>query len=296
MAWFDRDGRRIGAVATPPDLFQNLSLSPDDSRAVLMHNSSDGAADVWTVDLARGLTSRLTADITFSEQPRWSPDGRSVVFAAITNGVRVLYRTPASGAGSPTIFLRGASGFTNPELWSPDGSTILYRELDPETGEDVWAVSATDSSRRVPVLHSRFHELDPALSPDGRWLAFRSDESGRAEIYVQSYPDPDTRFRVSSNGAGSQMRIAFGGPHWRRDGRELVFLSGDGVTVMTADVAPGPVLHVGTPRPLLRLPPGIGDLDPTSDHQRFLVLEDRADAEGECIHLLINWTAALPKR
>jgi Tol biopolymer transport system component len=296
LSWFDRSGHSIGDVPVTPDLYANLALSHDGSRAAIVHSTVDGSADVWTVELSRGLTSRVTSDFPFCEGPIWSPDDRTLTFATYIEGERRLYRVAASGAGRPVPILTGATFFTNPAAWSADGRTLFYRELDARTGEDVWAIARDDTSHRVPVLRSRFHEVDPKPSPDGHWLAYVSDESGHSELYLQSWPDPGVKIRVSSAGAGSQVRSAMSVSHWRGDGREIVFVSGDDVTVMAASVEPGPTPRVGDPRPLFRLPPGTSEMQMSRDGQRFLLLVDRAGASGASIHLLVNWTAVLSRR
>jgi Tol biopolymer transport system component len=296
LAWLGRDGRWAGEVAIAPDLFSDLRLSGDDTRAALIHTSPDGDTDLWSVDLARGLATRLTSDLVACERPLWSPDGRWIVCSAFVRATRCLFRRLASGGGNAEILWRSPGAFTDPVAWSPDGTTIFLRDLDSVTGENVWTLRADGKSPWQPLLNSRFHELDPRLSPDGRWLAYRSDESGRAELYVQSYPSPDVKQRVSTDGCGAQTRARVTGPFWRRDGRELLFVSGDGLTVMAASVESGTTLNIGTPRPLFRLPPGCREIEASSTGDRFLVLEDRSGAEGEAIHLLVNWPAAERER
>ena len=291
LAWFDREGRRLGTVPMSPDAFSDLALSRDDTRAALIRHSPDGDADVWVVELARGLAARLTTDLVSCEQPVWSPDGRWVMFSCFMGGRRSIDRRLASGSGAPETYWHGLGAFEDPYAWSGDGRTLFIRDLGATTGEDVWALRDEGGLKRFPVLTSRFHEEDPSPSPDGHWLAYRSDESGRSELYVQSYPTPDTKVRISAEGAGTGTRTMLGCPHWRRDGRELVYVSGDGVTVVSVPVEAANGFHMGAPRALFHIPPGCRELVPSSDLQRFLVLEQRASVESGSIQLIVNWPA-----
>jgi len=294
LAWLDREGRRIAIVPGAPAHYQAFSLSPTNDRAACTR-ATGTALDVWVVELASGLASRLTSNQKFPESPIWTPDGRWITFACIGEGGRDLCRALASGAGEVDVVERLKGDFDNPVSWTPDGSTLLMRILDPKTGEDVWAVPATGDRKRFPVLRGAFHEEDPQISPDGRWIAYRSDESGRTELYVQSFPQPDAKYRVSKEGAGPGTRSSFGRPFWRRDGRELLFVAGDGVTMMSAPVETDAAFRAGTPRALFRIPSGCSGILATSDAQRFLVLEDVSTSEGASIQMVLHWPAKLEK-
>jgi hypothetical protein len=291
LAWFDRGGRRVGPVPMAAGLYTEIALSPDGSHAALSRQSSEGGTDIWTLDLASGLATRLSVDQPFCEKPRWSPDGCWVAYSALVPPARNLYRRLSSGAGEAQLYLPGKTTFTDPAGWSPDGRYFLFRDLDPVTGEDIWAVDEQGEKKPFPVLHSRYHEEDASLSPDGRWLAYRSNESGRAELYLQSFPVPDAKVRVSQEGAGVGSRSSFGLAYWRRDGRELIFVGGDGVTVMSATIESAQPLRVGPPRPLFRMPSSSVDLAATADLQRFLILEPRGGIESASIQLIMNWPA-----
>jgi serine/threonine protein kinase/Tol biopolymer transport system component len=296
MGWLDRGGRRIGEVPVPAASYGDLTLSPDDRQIALTQFSSQGSVDVWTIDLARGISNRLTSDLVFCEKPLWSPDGRWVAFSALTAGKRKLYRKLATGAGDAEVLWEGRTTFTDPASWSGDGRTLVFRDLDPKTGEDIWRLPLEGERRPAPLLHSTSHEEDANLSPDGHWLSYRSNESGRAELYVQSFPTPEAKFRISTEGGGTQSRSNLGKAFWRRDGRELVYVGGDGVTVLSVPVEIAGGFHAGTPRPLFRLPAGCVELVPTSDLQRFLVLEDRSTKESGSIQMIVDWPAELKER
>jgi Tol biopolymer transport system component len=280
-------------VPAPAAQYFELSISPNDTRAALAASSLDNVSDIWTIELSRGTTTRLTVDQRFCENPKWSPDGRWIAFSSLNPPRRDIHRKLSSGAGEVELITPGLGAFSDAAGWSPDGRHLLIRNLEPETGEDVWALPVEGDRKPFPVLHSRYHEEDPSLSPDGRWLAFRSNESGRVELYVQSFPVPDAKQRVSRDGAGTQSRSPLGRAFWRRDGRELVYVGGDGVSVWSVPIVPGGSLSLGTPRLLFRIPPECFEMVATSDLQRFLVLEDRSTKESPSIQMIVNWPAGM---
>jgi Tol biopolymer transport system component len=273
-----------------------VALSPDGSRAAVIRNSPETASDVWSIDLARGIAARLTVDRPYCENPVWTPEGRWIWFSFFPGGSRQVARVPGAGGGEPETMLRARGVFDNPVAWSPDGRTLLMRSLSPTTGEDVWAVVGGRDSLWRPVLQSRHHEENPAFSPDGRWLAYRSDESGRPELYIQSYPDPSTRVRVSRDGAGNQVRSPLGRAFWRRDGREIVYVSGDGSSVMSVPVEAANGIQVGTPRTLFRLRPTVSQIVATSDLQRFLAIVNRSSEETASIQFTQDWSSEFKTR
>jgi hypothetical protein len=291
LAWYDRTGRRLGSVPMADGQYSEPALSPDGSHAALHRLSSEGGGDIWTVNLSNGVASRLTTDQSYCEVPRWSPDGRWIAYSVLVRPFRSVYRKLASGAGEAQLYLEGRSTFTDAACWTPDGRYFVYRDLDPTTGEDIWAMDEQGDKKPYHVLHSRYHEEDASLSPDGRWLGFRSNESGRAELYIQSFPVPEAKVRVSQEGAGAGSRSAFGLAQWRKDGRELAFVGGDGVTVMSVSIEGLQPLRLGPPRALFRMPSTSLDMVATSDLQRFLVLEPRGDLESSSIQLIMNWKA-----
>jgi Tol biopolymer transport system component len=293
LAWLDRGGRRTEAVPVAASQFLDLSLAPDDDHAALTHALQQGGTDIWTIELSRGVATRLTFDSRLAEKPVWSPDGQWVAFSSLDSLRRNIHRKRANGAGETELYLNGQTGFTDPAGWSRDGRYFLYRDLDPVTGEDVWGVREDGDRIPFPVLHSRYHEEDPKLSPDGRWLAYRSDESGRTELYVQSFPTLEAKYRVSTDGAGTGPRSDLGKAYWRKDGRELIYVGGDGVTVLSVPVETAGGFKMGVPRPLFRIPASCSLMVPTSDLQRFLVLEQRSTKEGASIQLILDWPSEL---
>lgn len=209
----------------------------------------------------------------------------------------MIYRARPDGSEPPEPYERTLSSpFTDCMSWSQDGRCLLIRILDNVTGEDVWVRREDEGDHKpVPLLHTRYQEESPRLSPNSRWLAYRSDESGRGEFYVTSFPSLAAKYRVSTSGA-AQSRAAFGLPFWRKDGKELIYVGGDGVSVISVPVETEGEFTVGAARVLFRLPPGSTDMAASSDLQRFLILEDRGRKESSSIQMLVNWPAAISDR
>jgi eukaryotic-like serine/threonine-protein kinase len=293
LAWFDRSGRPAGRVPAAPGPFFDLALSPDGRHAALARAGLGNQTDIWSIQLETGLAARVSVDQVDCEKPVWSPDGRWIAYSALERSQRTLYRKLSDGAGPPERLVVGRTGFLDAAFWSADGRELLVRDLDPVAGEDIWKLSPVSDSTLHPVLRARFHEEDAKLSPDGRWLAYRSNESGRPELYVQSYPVPDSRVRVSRDGAGTQSRSSFGRPFWRADGRELVYVGGDGVSVISVLVEYAGTPHFGPPHTLFKIPRGCFELEANTDLQRFLALQQRSSGEDASIQLLMNWPAEL---
>ena len=293
--WLDRGGHRLGDVPVAAGFYFQTALSPDQQKIAMMRISEGSAADIWTMDLGTGRTNRLT-DLPYAENPVWSHDGKTIAFSALTGRLRNIYLVPAGGGRDPELYVAAKTSFLDAVGWTPDGAYFVYRDLDAQTGEDVWAVHESGDRKPYPLLHSRWHELDAQLSPDGHWISYRSNESGRAELYIASFPSLDTRARVSTEGAGSGPRSESGRGYWRRDGREIVWIGGDGLTVMSASVETAGGLRIGSPHRLFTLPQGAISLTPAADVQRFLILEPRNTREGSSIQLIMDWPAEVRGR
>jgi len=293
--WLDRAGHRLGDVPVAAGFYFATSLSPDQQHMAMIRISEGGAGDIWTVDLDGGRANRLT-DLPYAENPVWSPDGKTIAFSALTGKVRNIYVVPAGGGREPELYVAAKTPFLDPVGWTPDGAYFIYRDLATQTGEDVWAVHESGDRKPYPLLHSRWHEIDSQLSPDGRWISYRSNESGRAELYIASFPSLDIRARVSTEGAGSGPRSESGRGYWRKDGREIAWTGSDGLTVLSASVETSGGLRIGAPHRLFTLPQGAISLTPAVDLQRFLILEPRNTREGSSIQLIVDWPAELKGR
>ena len=214
LAWFDRSGNPLATV-TSGEGADAFSLSPD-GRRIAVYITVDGNPDVWMIE-SRGVRTRFTVEPGVDNFPIWSPDGARIVFSSTrAGGPHHLYTQTVSAVGDAELLIESADVKTATD-WSPDGRYVLFRSSNPKTGYDVWAVSVADR-KPIPLLVTNFAERDAQFSPNGKWIAYQSDESGRFEIYVQPFPGPGHKTQVSSAGGG-QVR-------WRRDG-ELYYIAPD---------------------------------------------------------------------
>ena len=283
-------------------------MSPDGTRAAVGIRDGSGNDDVWVSELARGTLTRLTTDEAFDGNPLWSPDGRRVAFTSDRNGRLEVFWQAADGSGSAERLLtidEPVSGIV-PYGWSPDGATLLVQASFVETGIDAGMVSIEGPGTWEPLVQTAAHEPAPTISPDGRWLAYTSNETGRFEIYVQRFPELEDRRQISLGGGFRSS--------WSADGRELIYLGGpNGIpeTVMRVplDIDEGspPSLLVGTPERLFdwRYFSTAGarkqhDLSP--DGQRFLVIADEDEDEASAgtvqagINVVLHWAEELKTR
>ena len=292
--WVDRHGSPIGDVSLPPAVYGRFRLSPDNRRVAVEVVTPSGALVVYDGDLSSGILTRLSKPSGTSFMPVWSADGRYVVYGSGSGEGRHLVMASPGRAGAESVLAKLDDQFTMPNSWSPNGRFLLFRRLHPETQDDVWTLPLEGDRRPRPYLAGPARESDASISPDGRWVAYVSDESGRRELYVCSYPEADRRVRVSRGGAGEgrfgQGVISF----WRADGRALVYLDGDNVTVMEVPVKLGEQVSLGDPHALFRLARGMEAPTPTSAHDRFLVLVDTEAGSRSVMRVITDWRGLLP--
>ena len=286
MSWYNRTGQPLGTVGDA-DVYYDPTLSPDgQSLAVEKRDPDRQATDLWTIDLARGTFSRLTAAAGFENVPVWSPDGRRVAYSSDQGTAPSIWVKNASGSGAEEVLVKGRAFPTD---WSRDGRYIIYRQVDPKTKHDVWALPLFGEKKPFPMLQSPANEDAGALSPNGQWLAYDSDESGRYEVYVQRFPDGGDKQRVS-NGGGVW-------PQWRGDGKELYYHSIFDGRLMATPVTDGTSLAVGTPVALFSFRTGdLADQQYYSvdrDGQRFLLNTIVESETYSPLTVLVNWMAGL---
>jgi serine/threonine protein kinase/Tol biopolymer transport system component len=220
FAWFDRSGTAQEIIPGSDDFDAfHSSLSRDESRLAL--SRLDGTTDIWVLDVKRGVSTRLTFDPAYELTPEWSPDGHRIAFTSNRMGLSkyALYMKSADGTGEDELLVAEGLGTTSPNDWSPDGRFILYVIGGADRDRDILALPLEGDRKPVPVVTTSFNETNGQFSPDGRWIAFQSNESGQPEIYVQPFLRPGQKVRVSTAG-GVQAR-------WRRDGKELFYLAPD---------------------------------------------------------------------
>ncbi|HVH28254.1 MAG TPA: protein kinase [Vicinamibacterales bacterium] len=293
LTWFDRSGAPRGAAGDPDDTLDYPNLSPDGRRVVVSRVVPDNT-DLWLLD--GGRTSRFTFDPAPDTHPVWSSDGTRIVFRSNRTGADDLYQKLASGAGAEERLL-ASDQVKTPESWSADGRFLLYRSIDPQTNLDLWVVPMVGDRTPSVFLKTPFREGYGAFSPDGRWVAYESNESGRNEIYIRPFVPPAPASNPPAP-AGGQWQVSTAGgiyPRWRPDGKELYYLNPAGammaapITVIGTTLAPGaPVVLFPT-----RIVGGGEDAaqgrqyDVTSNG-RFLI-NTLLDSAAAPITLLQNW-------
>jgi len=288
LRWFDRSGKPAGSVGIPGS-YGNVRLSPDGRRVATDQTDPDGRTnDIWILEPARGTTTRMTFDPSAHWTPIWSPDGRQILFSDTRKLGNQLYLRNADGSGSEEEVADLAAGLqVNPWDWSRDGKYALVRKAN-----ELWYFSWPERVAK-PLLQAKWTVRNAQFSPDGRWMAYASNETGSMEIYVSSFPSGNGKWQVSS--AGGQE------PRWRQDGKELFYLSADGkmmamaVTTGSSFKASSPVALFQTHRRQPVSAQEVFSYDVSGDGQRFLIITkvDEANAAPLSIHL--NWALAMEK-
>jgi serine/threonine protein kinase/Tol biopolymer transport system component len=292
LVWYDRAGKELERIDKPGN-YSSFKLSPDDrSLALETYDSKSRNADIWIYDLVRKVSTRFTFDPAREFSPIWSPDGSRIVFSSTRKTHYQLYQRAASGAGSEELLLE-SDQFTAANDWSLDGRFLLYHVLgNPNTGVYLWILPLSGDHKPVLFLQTEFNELRPAMSPDGKWIAYQSNESGSNQVYVRPFPRPGGKYQVSTT-LGTR-------PRWRRDGKELYYLGPDS-RLMAAEVSShGETFVVGAVRPLFetRSTGGVNNstYDVTADGKRFLVNTIIGETASSPITLVVNWDAEVKKK
>lgn len=251
----------------------------------MIANPQTGLNDIGIIDLARNVTTRFTPEDSDAYSPVWSPDGSRMVYCRPEKAPPFLHEKPLAG-GEEEVLLPSSGTMQCPTDWSADGRFILYQDRVTATNWDIWILPLEGKRRPIPFQATRHEEKDATFSPDGRWVAYASDETGRPEIYVQPFQGPGERQRVSR--AGGTL------PRWRRDGKTLFYLGAAG-QLMAVPVALGPNLALGAPAAQFTgAAPGglVTEYDVSPDGERFLV-NTTIPGAGAAPTVLLNWTTRL---
>ena len=287
LVWVTRNGTEQ-PVAAPARGYVFPRLSPDGRRIAV--GIIDQETQVWLYDLSRETLTRFTFEGNVNLSALWTPDGRRITFQSDKEGPQNVYWQRADGSGG--LERLTTSDYTSvPSSCSPDGQLLAFVQIDPATGFDIWVLRLTDRKAQ-PFLRTPYNETSPRFSPDGRWLAYISNESGRHEVYVQPYPGPGGKWQISTEG-GTE-------PAWNPSGRELFYRSGD--RMMAVNVSTRPSFTVGKPHVLFSgpyepTPATFSNYDVSPDGQRFLMLKPSETEQAPAqINVVLNWFEELKRR
>jgi serine/threonine-protein kinase len=290
LVWVDRKGT-AQPLSAPPRPYGDPRLSPDGQRVAL--EIVHGNSGVWVYDLGRGTSTRLIeTGGTLLASPVWTPDGKRVTFSSLASGGWDLDWMSADGSGGPERLAPGES-LQWPGSWSPDGQALAFSKTDPTTGSDIWVLNLKPERKAQPFLQTPANESGGMFSPDGRWLAYQSDESGRWEVYVRPFPGPGGKTQISAEGGVE--------PVWARNGRELFYRNGD--KMMATAVETKPTFAAAKPKLLFErhYEPSpqsfLANYDVSPDGQRFLMINASEQEQASTqINVVQNWFEELERR
>jgi Tol biopolymer transport system component len=288
LVWRDREGRVTGSLGDDA-VYYDVSLSPQGDQAAVTVAGTSGAGDVWVYDIARAVRTRLTFDPRDEWRVVWSPDGRTLAFASDRAGHYDLY-TLAVGGAQPEQLLYASDNVKVPCSISPDGRTLLYQEQSRETGWDIYAIPLVGEPTPRPFIGAASDQGLASFSPDGRWVAYSSNESGHLEVYVAPFPGPGRKWQISTRGGYW--------PSWRTDGREITYLDTSGTITTVPVETRGDALSAGMPQPaFLMQPPETNNsrFTVSGDGSRFLAIEPVQALIRPPLTVVVNWTARLAK-
>jgi Tol biopolymer transport system component len=290
LVWVDAAGNRLGTVGDSAD-YSNPALSPDGGRlAVAVRDSATRQRDIWIFDLTRGSRTRFTFDPADDLNPAWSPDGGRIAWTSDRKGVRNLYVKAAAGTGEDQLLYESPVR-KSVEQWSPDGRYLLFNGQREGGGTEIAALPLAPGAERkpFPLVQGRFSYQRAQLSPDGRFLAYRSTESGAEGIYVQPFPPSGAKWQVSDAGGAEAF--------WGEDGKQLFYVSGSKLMMVPVETQAGR-FEAGVPKPLfdLQLPtdPARNCIVGVGNGRRFLVNMLSSSEQGRMI-VLLNWPALLKR-
>jgi Tol biopolymer transport system component len=290
LVWIDRDGRTRPSFGEP-GAYEWPRLSPDGKKIAVTNRTQDGSIDVWVLDIERDTRMRLSTEAN-DILPVWTPDGKRITFASLHGDSRVakVYWRAADGSGETTMLI-GGDHPRFPRDWSADGNLLAFVEWNPETMRDIWLLDSKDGGEASPLLASPYDEFSPAFSPDGHWLAYVSNESGRYEVYVESLPRGKGRWPLSSGGGLE--------PLWSADGSELFYRSGD--AMISVAIQSTPAFNVGAQHVLFKLSSLKTGLYNTLSYAvttdgEFLMIERQSELVPNQLKVVLNWDEELQSR
>ena len=290
LLWFDVNGKQAGEVGTQ-GVYLTPRLSPDGTKLIYGTLQSGGTDDLWVYDLERRVQARITFASGFFYNATWSPDGKTIIYASTLDGGYHLYRQASDGSGQASRILT-EDAIENAPDWSADGRYLVFERIPPrpDAHTEIWGLDLSGDGKPFPVVQGPYNSYTPALSPDGRWVAYTTDETGGTSLSVVPFRHGTGKWQVSS----------YGGlwPRWRRDGRVLYFLNRDFNVTMCEVNSKGDRFSAGKAQPLFPANPvyGIGiSYDVSADGKRFLFNTEVGAEAQEPLTLVVNWTSLLKK-
>ncbi|HKW02943.1 MAG TPA: protein kinase [Vicinamibacterales bacterium] len=285
LQWMDQSGKMTSVIGVPAGRYTGLAIAPDNTHAVLDRRDSGTSSSLWLVDLTLATAAPLATAVHRTPSPVWSPDSRRIVFVSNRDGRRALHELAVAESTSERPFGQIGNDSAIPRSWSHD--QIMINMIEPDSKWNVYRLPPTGAGAPVPIVRGPAIEVGGWLSPDGHWLAYLSDETGRLDVWVQAFP-----------AAGQKLLIPTGGTElcwWARDGRHLLFVNRD-KTLWQVDFDPGATApHIVAPKQLAAFPPNLVSMDLAADGQRFLALVPERAGVGS-VTVVQSWRAALAKR
>jgi eukaryotic-like serine/threonine-protein kinase len=293
LVWLNRAGQQLGVVGES-GTYGDVALSPDGLRAMVSMLDTRAGRDLWSIDLGRRVTSRFTFDPANDIAPVWSPDGRQIAFASSRKGSAGLFLKDAAGAGAEEALLADAMP-NYPLSWSADGRFLLFVKVGGSVRGDLWVLPLSGDRKPFAFLTTPFREIRGRFSPNGRWIAYQSDESGREEIYVSAFPGPGGKRQLSASGGID--------PRWTWEGKEIVYSAEGGAALIRVAVnGDGAGFEVGETQQIAQLSMPFwvrSTFDVTADGQRILVsrvVQANPTTTTPPITLVVNWLAGARQR
>jgi len=286
LQWYGRDGKPQGAAPVPAGDYLAIEFSPDGQRAAVIRANSALSQDLWVVDLVRGNMNRLTTDGLPRFTLHWSGDGNRIAYARQIGAEYDFYQIAANGVGGEQPLYKSSTPYKDFCDLSSDDSLVVISDLGNKTSRDLYVVNLKGDHKPVPYLVTPRGEFQGKLSPDKRWMLYGSDESGRSEAYVQSYPVPGNKVQISKDGC-------LGG-RWSADGSEILYV--DGKSLLAVAVTHGATLTASEPRLVMTIPKDQVAGGSRPDHQRFLFAIPDGDSPKQTLTLLSGWAGMVGKR
>jgi eukaryotic-like serine/threonine-protein kinase len=295
LTWFDRTGKPLGAVGDS-GLYRTLAISPDGKRVAFERADPQNFSNrnIWIYEFARGVTTRFTFASGWDANPIWSPDGSRIAFGGLRTGIFDIYQKASNLAGEDELVFRSGAQKL-PSSWSPDGRFLLF--YSPVGVTHVWVLpldGAAANRKPFPFEQSEYSQAWGRFSPDGHWIAYQSNESGKDEVYVRPFGAASAAAGTPIAGKWMVSKDGGGVPLWRHDGKELFYLSPNGMA-MAVDVSTTGVFQAGIPKPLFKVTRGLLYWDVTSDGKRFLMPAPSASNASAPFTVVLNWQAGLKK-